>query len=259
MSHYCVAVISKKNEKGVISALLEPYKESKKIEYRDCTEEVLNAWNTGKSEYGTEINHDEYENSIEKFADEYFGYEVYKEDDYVKYGYWYNPNAKWDWYSIGGRWNNFLKLKRSVESDKTCSDIVNLSKPECTNVAQIKDIDFSLNKEDYNSSIRFWELYIEDQEPKNKKEKELKVCTLYKKEFYINRYKTKENYAKSVSSFSTFAVVTEEGWFEQCQMGWFGLSNETDDEAIAWVDNYYDRFIKNADPESYITIVDCHI
>jgi len=28
-----------------------------------------------------------------------------------KYGYWENPNAKWDWYSLGGRWCGFFKLK----------------------------------------------------------------------------------------------------------------------------------------------------
>lgn len=25
-----------------------------------------------------------------------------------KYGYWENPNAKWDWWSIGGRWTGYL-------------------------------------------------------------------------------------------------------------------------------------------------------
>jgi len=27
------------------------------------------------------------------------------------YGYWANPNAKWDWYSLGGRWTGFFRLK----------------------------------------------------------------------------------------------------------------------------------------------------
>lgn len=26
------------------------------------------------------------------------------------YGYWYNPNAKWDWWEVGGRWNNKLTI-----------------------------------------------------------------------------------------------------------------------------------------------------
>ena len=28
-----------------------------------------------------------------------------------RYGYWHNPNAKWDWYQVGGRWTGFFKPK----------------------------------------------------------------------------------------------------------------------------------------------------
>jgi hypothetical protein len=28
-----------------------------------------------------------------------------------QYGFWENPNAKWDWYQIGGRWSGFFKVK----------------------------------------------------------------------------------------------------------------------------------------------------
>lgn len=28
-----------------------------------------------------------------------------------KKGYWSNPNTKWDWYSVGGRWTGYFKLK----------------------------------------------------------------------------------------------------------------------------------------------------
>jgi hypothetical protein len=29
-------------------------------------------------------------------------------------GFDYNPNAKWDWYAIGGRWKGFLPLKQGA-------------------------------------------------------------------------------------------------------------------------------------------------
>lgn len=155
--------------------------------------------------------------------------------------------------------DNLLKLKCKDKSNEDCSGIINLSKVEYANSAKIKDVDFSLDKKQYDTSKRFWELYVEDDEPTNEEERELKSSGFYRKEFYINRYKTKESYAKSCASFSTFAVLTDEGWFEQGQMGWFGCSSETDEEAMAWSNNFYNRFIKNADPEAYITIVDCHI
>lgn len=47
--------------------------------------------------------------TFESFAEEYNGYK--KDDITGKYGYWQNPNARWDWYEIGGRWSGFFWLK----------------------------------------------------------------------------------------------------------------------------------------------------
>ena len=179
MSHYCVAVISKEYIGENVFSLLEPFDEAKDVAYQDCTEEVLNAWNTGKTEYGTEIDRNEYENNIEKFACEYFGYRTITVEGSKKYGYWFNPNAKWDWYSIGGRWNNLLKLKCKDKSNEDCSGIINLSKVEYANSAKIKDVDFSLDKKQYDTSKRFWELYVEDDELTNEEERELKSSGFY--------------------------------------------------------------------------------
>lgn len=263
MSHYCVAVISKTTDEEKIARLLEPYDEDNNVEFRNCTREVIKAWNARETEFGTTIDHSEYDNSIDNFADEYFGYESYKEEDVVKYGYWHNPKAKWDWYSIGGRWEDFLKLQRKDVEENTndnADNIINIAKAEYTSVAKIKDIDFSLNAEKFKKAKRFWELCIEDQQPENEEEITIKESSVFcNKDAYISRYQNKINYAKSIASFSTFAVVTEDGWFEQGQMGWFGCSDENNEQYMNWINNYYDRFIKNADPESYITIVDCHI
>lgn len=257
MSHYCVAVISKKFVGDNVHELLEPYDENKRTEFVDCTEEVIKSWTSGKSEYDSEIDKSEYNNDINIFADEYYGYSVVSKGDDKKFGYWHNPKAKWDWYTIGGRWEGLLTVNDKgiaeeeyfVGDDGICT----------TNVAKIKNIDFSINKEKYETSLRFWELYIEDDKPKNEEEEELKNSSIYRKEFFLERYKNKETYAKAISSFSTFAVLTDEDWFEKGSMGWFGCSDESHEEALNWSDNFYETFIKNADPEAYITIVDCHI
>lgn len=57
-----------------------------------------------------EIPFKELYSSFEEFIKDWAGY---KEKDEVtgKYGYWENPNAKWDWYSLGGHWRGFFKLK----------------------------------------------------------------------------------------------------------------------------------------------------
>jgi hypothetical protein len=45
--------------------------------------------------------------TIDKLAKDYFGYRKVN----GKYGYMSNPNAKYDWYSEGGRWNGYLTNK----------------------------------------------------------------------------------------------------------------------------------------------------
>lgn len=55
-----------------------------------------------RSEYFTQNNMD-----IDDEISDNFGYK--KEGD--KYTRYTNPNSKWDWYQLGGRWSDFLKLK----------------------------------------------------------------------------------------------------------------------------------------------------
>ena len=51
--------------------------------------------------------------TIDKFAKEHFGYRKVN----GRYGYMSNPNAKWDWYSEGGRWSGYLTNKEGNETD----------------------------------------------------------------------------------------------------------------------------------------------
>ena len=50
---------------------------------------------------------DNWENQLEYYS-ENLEVEPYTDDGQL---YTYNPNSKWDWYVIGGRWNGFLPLK----------------------------------------------------------------------------------------------------------------------------------------------------
>lgn len=51
-----------------------------------------------------------YENNLDKFASEFHEYEKHEN----MYGYWKNPNSKWDWYQIGGRWRGFFPVKKNI-------------------------------------------------------------------------------------------------------------------------------------------------
>lgn len=186
----------------------------------------------------------------------------------------YNPDSKWDWYSIGGRWRNLLLTRKDNEDviSETClEDLlnkgINLSKnaPEgykWVDGAKIKDIDFKKAiefKNDYEKAIRFWELYVEGQEPKTEEEKNLIKWEVYKREYYVERYETKENYAKIQSTFTTWALVDETGWHEKGKMGWFAMADDTKDSELLFIEKFTETIQKSENQDKYLIIVDCHI
>jgi hypothetical protein len=52
--------------------------------------------------------------TFDDFVRDYHGCESRDEKE-GRYGYWENPNRKWDWYQVGGRWSGFLKLKEGAK------------------------------------------------------------------------------------------------------------------------------------------------
>jgi len=58
----------------------------------------------------------------------------------------------------------------------------------------------------------------------------------------------------------TYAVVTPDGkWHSQGKMGWWGIGNETKEQARNWDLNFYDHIIKPyLSNEFSVTILDCH-
>lgn len=107
MSHFTVLVVGPNPE-----LQLRPFQENNMgdcpkefLEFVDHTAEVTEVWNNLKGDEYTK-----YKNKpIEEFAEDYFGYR--RDENGERFGYYENPNAKWDWYLIGGRWTGFFKLK----------------------------------------------------------------------------------------------------------------------------------------------------
>jgi len=44
---------------------------------------------------------------------DWFGYQLNDEGQYIRHT---NPNSKWDWYQVGGRWSGFFKMKDTINS-----------------------------------------------------------------------------------------------------------------------------------------------
>lgn len=145
-----------------------------------------------------------------------------------------NPKGFWGYWTVGGHYTNMLKLK---------------STGECVNSAKVKDIDFGINQEAYKSNIRFWELVVEGSKPKDSAETEI-VKYANAPGFYVSISGTKGNWAKTMSTFSTFAVLTPDGvWHDDSELV----------NVHTWIMTYKERFIDTADPDWIAVIVDCHI
>lgn len=230
MSHFVAFVFH--DEETSIEELLAPYNEQDEeyMEFEpavESTEELMATYKEHKDEY----------EDIDDFMENYYGYH---QNDYGEWGYITNPNAKWDWYVIGGRWSQYLRLKNS-----------NLRVDE----AYVRDIDFGIDPEKYKKALRFWEIAVEGAEP-TAEEKE--KWFFYRSEYYVQEYGTKEKYAEMSASLSPFAVVTADGeWHEAGNMGWFGMSDTTK-ESRDKLSEYFKKYVEE-NPNLLLTVVDCHI
>ncbi len=224
MSHFTVAVATKKNSIDEVEKLLEPYYEGKEVEaYLD--------------EDGDETT--------------------------------YNPNSKWDWYSIGGRWNNPLIVEKN--NTDVCEDgdvgmfASNDNKveghPELKRVngAKIKDIKFDMLNGGIEKAKREWELLVEEQEPQTPEEKDIVETNVYIPQYYIDQYGTKEEYVRQSTMFSTWAFVNENGWCEQGKMGWWAMNDATKDSRKEFIDKLNEYINAPEHQDEYLFIVDCHI
>ena len=151
----------------------------------------------------------------------------------------YNPDSKWDWWTVGGRFNKQLQVGKRLVSQ-----------------AFVEDIDFSQDEETYKDALDFWDVVI-DGKPSTKGKN---YFTLFSKQYYLDYYGNRETYARYMSHFRTYAVITPDGkWYSEGNMGWFGCSSATPEEFRKWCEHYKEIFLDKADPKWILTIVDCHI
>lgn len=259
MSHFSTAVFTDSSSNNV-EYLLAPYDENcimslhieetkeeaiKRIrkEIKDCEIGPYAEWKKNPKKYEAEHNAEHIQWLRNKFPKmlNYSDNDCYKEA--IKYLKpeeldsdgnilsTCNSNAKWDWYSIGGRWDNSIITKNG----RLC------------NSAPVREIDFDLmEKTARKNLIPFTESFERK---------------FYNKKYFSLKYPNEEAYIQQNTTFSTYAVIMPNGkWYEPGQMGFWGLSSATPAQEKEFIENYKDKFIIPAIKRDLIlTIVDCHI
>jgi hypothetical protein len=200
--------------------------------------------------------------------DKYPDYEEYLRDwhgveDEDRQGYDFNPNAKWDWYQLGGRWTGYFKLKSGKHGELGDFSLVSSRRAEYGTADQAykRDIDFERMEQDQ---------FEETSATYDKFEAGYKAGTLKPGDAYweygventgedAEHYvpETREQYLKRCAPVRTFAVLKDGVWIEKGEMGWFGItSNEKDPDD--WNDEYK-KLIDSLPDNTLLSVFDCHI
>jgi hypothetical protein len=228
--------------------------------------------------------------TLEAFAEDWHGSK--RDAEKGRFGYWENPNAKWDWHSLGGRWTGMFKMKQG-----DAIPMARLGRPGLmTEPAEVghadqarkRDIDWDGMRaaaadkagKKYDSAIaliadrpfRSWEEIVEHPDFKDdieaaRKEyhgqavvKELRDADLIGFSTGPEQFRvTREEYLANArqKAVATFAVLKDGAWHERGQMGWWGVVHDEKDEA-EW-HRQYAALLDSLPDDTLLSVYDCHI
>lgn len=211
--------------------------------------------------------------TFEEYMRDYCGVKG-RDPEMNRFGYWENPNKKWDWWKIGGRWSNKLLLKDGTKADeceiqhldlegiqaekkaeaehlwdKLHSAIAHLPAPTPWDVIREKhDKNIDAAREEYRAqpAIAFLNASKDDG----------LRWALFDNEDLL---KPRDQYIAGcvAEAFCTFAVLKDGKWFERGKMGWWAcVIGEKDPET--WV-SQFNNLLASLPFGTQITVVDCHI
>jgi len=249
--HFSVGVIC--DDLAKLKIILEPYKESCNEEYMvfvPATKEEMDKYET--------MDKDAYE-TFDDFMRVYYGYTQHN-------GVWgelTNPEAKWDWCVLGGRYLGALLVKEDTYYIEGEPGTFGNSSPiapkgyKWVDACRVADVQWDKMKQLSMFDIQrqeakdgdIWSIITNENHDLNR------TYTYYKSSYYWQRFINKENYIKHLTCFFTYNVVTPDGvWHEPAaDRGWFDI-----DENNQFVEIFFDRFIK-PNMDKFIAVIDCHM
>ena len=194
------------------------------------------------------------DNNVDDIPEKYI---EFREDDEFdvdaktgKCGTWYNPNAKWGWYVMGGRWLGHFKLKKGKRGKLgRCGTGGNRPKYDADQ-AKKGDIDFEgTRRANRKRAKKHWRLF----EIKALLAKDAWPYVDY--DVYMDD--TRETYIKRMSSIATFAVLKDGQWYERCSKGPF--TDVHNAKAYDAWNEEFERLLADISDDTLLTVLDCHI
>lgn len=274
MSHFCMWAVTKTNNEEELDKVMQPYHEyectgieDEYVKHVDRTEDAIECY---------ERNKDDYANAREFLEDWYCVEDIFKESEQanttsqyaivsddetkiIKYYEYTNPNAKWDWWVIGGRWSNGKDMMK--KSDFNYDAWYEKEKKYYIDLWNTYHPLFEKHKD----TLVEWDSDAEDREKMREayhnqplmKELDEEENTYNRWDFNWQMIKPLDEWLemKMKAAAPCFGIVKEDGWYERGKMGWWAcVSGEND--------NWNSDFKKLWDlipNDCYIWNVDCHI
>lgn len=203
-----------------------------------------------------------------------YGYAIIRDGKLIKAVDRTNPNKKWDWYRLGGRWRGMLLCKNGQEVDQ----------------AEVRDVDFRGMRDRAEARVvalyrharalfgdapepRTWEavraehgddtgaarkaFHGQDAYRIAAKDDQLRWLAF---EGDLHEFwwpESRHVFRARKQAFCTFAVLRDGNWYERGRMGWWGVVFNEKDES-EWV-NQFETLVESLAPDTLISIYDCHI
>lgn len=212
--------------------------------------------------------------TLSNYATEYWGYSYYPEHE--AYGFYYNPDAFFDWYSIGGRWPNLFLVK---EDCAECSigersfhyygeEIPCPEGYKWVCAARKKDIEWQAINDWHllNAKKRFRsleKLFLTDERDEDIRGIVTEDGILYGNKLIYEKGETEEHYLTRMKLNETpkypivfYAFLSENGW--QTQNDIVISDNSTDYNPDSWQETL-ESYIDSLSDDTVLIGVDCHM
>ena len=231
--------------------------------------------------------------TFEEFCADYHSAEPNEEG---LYGYTSNANAKWDYFSLGGRWTGYFRAKERCTGSLGISGVFeNQALPGHFDWMIKREIDFdsAMNQAAIDAAAKyvlFQELVslhgvprlsgeiIEEIGEKNQDQfrelfwnqpivramQEKKLFSQFCAPETVDAFGTGSEEAKSyyvetarLGCVVPYSILHEGQWYQRGQMGWFGFSNDAMTQG-EWVRKAW-SLIESLPDTNKMALVDCHI
>ena len=246
-----------------------------------------------ESENGVKLIGTQVEIEMMEYRHDLDGKEMVDESGQKYFWSTHNPDAKWDYWVIGGRWRGLLKLKQDRQGNIGASDIpehyqegrkalekilaeqmpgavisghdeFTLPPDGFCDQARFGDIDWVSMNDNPEKRETFGFIWYGLMLPEKERPEKFERCfpgwCRFDSDHYIECYGSEQKFIDSNVIFSTSSVLTADGQWHEPEPGRFmHLRHECREDWEKWESGFWDRFLKDLPDDTLITVADCHI